>query len=68
MINIGIMGFGRIGRDIYSLASNHKDFNITAIGDVADPKILQYLLVSESHILIILPTPPQCGELHSSGL
>ncbi|MDP6936264.1 MAG: glyceraldehyde 3-phosphate dehydrogenase NAD-binding domain-containing protein [Candidatus Marinimicrobia bacterium] len=48
MINIGIMGFGRIGRDIYRLASNHKQFNITAIGDVADPEILYYLLASES--------------------
>ena len=49
MINIDIMGFGRIGRNIFRFASDSERFKISAIGDIADPEILHYLLSSESN-------------------
>lgn len=44
---IGIMGFGRIGRQIYQLASSSDDLEIAAIADIAQPRILHYLLDSD---------------------
>ena len=44
---VGIMGFGRTGRQIYALASASDDIEIVAIADIGDPKILHYLLCSE---------------------
>ncbi|MBC8256158.1 MAG: glyceraldehyde-3-phosphate dehydrogenase [Candidatus Marinimicrobia bacterium] len=48
MINIGIMGFGRVGRDIYRLAVESEDLKVTAVSDLANPEILLYLLNNES--------------------
>lgn len=41
---IGLMGFGRIGRDLFRLLYNAKDLRIGVINDTADPEALEYLL------------------------
>ena len=46
-IKVGLMGFGQTGRQLYHLAANSDDIEITAIADIGDPKILHYLLCSE---------------------
>lgn len=43
-IRIGIMGFGRIGRNVFRILYSREDIEIVAIADVADPKALEYLL------------------------
>ena len=43
-IRIGIMGFGRIGRQLYHLAAASEDIEITAISDIGKPEVLHYLL------------------------
>lgn len=46
-IRVGLMGFGQIGRQIYDLAAQSKDVDITVVSDIGDPAILHYLLCSE---------------------
>lgn len=41
---IGLMGFGRIGRNILRILYKSEDVRIEAISDVADPECLAYLL------------------------
>jgi glyceraldehyde 3-phosphate dehydrogenase len=43
-IRIGIMGFGRIGRNVFRITHPRDDIEVVAIADVADPKGLEYLL------------------------
>jgi len=43
-INIGIMGFGHIGRYIYENAINSETFTVKAISDISNIESLQYLL------------------------
>lgn len=43
-MRIGLMGFGRIGRNVFRLLHAHPDLQIGAIVDVADPEGLTYLL------------------------
>lgn len=43
-IRIGIMGFGRIGRNIFRLVYDRDDIEVAAIVDIADPRALAYLL------------------------
>jgi glyceraldehyde 3-phosphate dehydrogenase len=43
-IRIGIMGFGRIGRNVFRILYPRDDIEIVTIVDVADPKALEYLL------------------------
>lgn len=43
-IRIGIMGFGRIGRNVFRLAYSRDDIEIAAIVDIAEPEALEYLL------------------------
>ncbi len=50
-IRLGLMGFGQTGRQIYELASRCDDIEIVAIADIGDPKILHYLLGSETRSL-----------------
>lgn len=49
-MNIGLMGFGRIGRLVYLLSNQCKDVNITAISDIGKPDILHYLLQKENEL------------------
>ena len=46
-IRVGIMGFGRTGRQIYELASRSEDVEVVAIADIGEREILHYLLCSE---------------------
>ena len=47
-IRIGLMGFGRIGRNVFRLLRQHPDLEIGAISDIADPAGLTYLLKYDS--------------------
>ena len=46
-IKLGIMGFGNIGRKLYSESLKNNDIEISAISDIGDPEILEYLLKAE---------------------
>lgn len=46
-MNVAINGFGRIGRAFFKIASNKK-INIVAINDLADTRVLSYLLQHDS--------------------
>lgn len=48
MINIAINGFGRIGRRVFRLLQNSKQFKVVAINDLADAKTLSHLLKYDS--------------------
>ena len=41
---VGIMGFGRIGRNVFRILYPNDDVEIQAIVDVAEPEALEYLL------------------------
>ena len=43
-LRVGLMGFGRIGRDLFRLLYQRDEFRIAAVNDIADPKGLEYLL------------------------
>ena len=45
---IGLMGFGRIGRNVFRLLYNRDDMDIVAIADIAKPDALTYLLKYDS--------------------
>ncbi len=45
---IGLMGFGRIGRNVFRLLHNRDSLNVVAINDIADPEALTYLLKYDS--------------------
>lgn len=43
-IRIGLMGFGRIGRNVFRILYPREDIEIAAIVDIAEPVALEYLL------------------------
>ncbi|UCF66687.1 MAG: type I glyceraldehyde-3-phosphate dehydrogenase [Acidobacteriota bacterium] len=43
-ITLGLMGFGRIGRNVFRILHRSERFRIGAISDIADPEALTYLL------------------------
>lgn len=45
---IGLMGFGRIGRNVFRMVRNHPSLEVAAIADIADPAGLTYLLKYDS--------------------
>ena len=45
---LGLMGFGRIGRNVFRLLHDRDDLDIVAISDIADPSALTYLLKYDS--------------------
>ncbi|PCJ92707.1 MAG: type I glyceraldehyde-3-phosphate dehydrogenase [Flavobacteriaceae bacterium] len=47
-INIGINGFGRIGRTLFRLLDKHPHLNVVAINDLADTRTLAHLLKYDS--------------------
>ncbi|QWX84314.1 type I glyceraldehyde-3-phosphate dehydrogenase [Cellulophaga sp. HaHaR_3_176] len=47
-INIGINGFGRIGRTLFRLLQNHPNIKVVAVNDLADTKTLSHLLKYDS--------------------
>ncbi|WP_420398925.1 type I glyceraldehyde-3-phosphate dehydrogenase [Flagellimonas sp.] len=54
-INIGINGFGRIGRTLFRLLQQHPNINVVAVNDLTDAKTLAHLLKYDS-IHGMLPT------------
>ncbi len=46
-MRIGLMGFGRIGRQLFALAAQDPRFEIVAISDIGDPGILRHLFHRE---------------------
>jgi len=47
-LRIGLMGFGRIGRNIFRIASKRNDVLVGGISDIADHEALAYLLRFDS--------------------
>lgn len=47
-VNIGINGFGRIGRTLFRLLANHPQIQVVAINDIADAHTLSHLLKYDS--------------------
>ena len=45
---IGLMGFGRIGRNVFRMVQDHPELEIAAIADISDPAGLTYLLKYDS--------------------
>lgn len=43
-IRLGLMGFGRVGRNLFRILHRRDDMEITAISDIADTASLAYLL------------------------
>ncbi|MBM3318182.1 MAG: aldehyde dehydrogenase [Candidatus Eisenbacteria bacterium] len=43
-VRVGLMGFGRIGRNIFRISRGLPEIEIAVISDVADPQALEYLL------------------------
>lgn len=48
MIRIGINGFGRIGRRLFRLLSEHEQIEVVAINDIAPSNVLAHLLKYDS--------------------
>lgn len=57
---LGLMGFGRIGRQVYQLAAASEDIEIAVIADRGRADILHYLLSAESR--------EDCCTLEGNGL
>ena len=47
-INIGINGFGRIGRLVFRSAINNDDFNVVCVNDLLEINHLAYILKYDS--------------------
>ena len=43
-VTIGLMGFGRIGRNLFRILYDRRDIRIGVISDIADHEALAYLL------------------------
>ncbi|QNK34667.1 type I glyceraldehyde-3-phosphate dehydrogenase [Serratia sp. JUb9] len=48
MVNVGINGFGRIGRNVLRAALGRTDFQIVAVNDLTDSRTLAHLLKYDS--------------------
>ena len=46
---VGIMGFGRIGRNIFRILSGHPSIEVVAIVDISEFEGLEYLLRFDKH-------------------
>ena len=47
-VNIGIIGFGRIGRNLLRIGYSNPHLNFVGISDLADPEALVYLLMHDT--------------------
>lgn len=62
---IGLMGFGRIGRNVFRLLHDRDDLDVVAIADIAEPNALTYLLKYDSiYGRFPVPVEYQDGTLH----
>ncbi len=67
-INIGINGFGRIGRTLFRLLHQHPQITVRAINDLADAPTLAHLLKYDSiHGIFSAVEGHQDGDLLVSG-
>lgn len=68
MINVGINGFGRIGRNVLRAALGREDFQVVAVNDLTDSRTLAHLLKHDS-LLGTLPADVEAreGELSVDG-
>ncbi|MBT8261952.1 MAG: type I glyceraldehyde-3-phosphate dehydrogenase [Bacteroidia bacterium] len=48
VVNIGINGFGRIGRTLFRKLIDNPNVNVVAINDISDPKTMSHLLKYDS--------------------
>lgn len=60
MVNVGINGFGRIGRNVLRAALGRNDFQVVAINDLTDSNTLAHLLKYDS-LLGVLPASVEAG-------
>ncbi|PHS64668.1 MAG: type I glyceraldehyde-3-phosphate dehydrogenase [Flavobacterium sp.] len=60
-IQIGINGFGRIGRTLFRLLRNHPSIKVVAINDLSDAKTMSHLLKYDS-IHGVLKEEISCSE------
>jgi glyceraldehyde 3-phosphate dehydrogenase len=65
---VGLMGFGRIGRNLFRILYQNEDIRLVAISDIADQKALEYLLRFDT---IMGPFPDEVsikeGHLYVAG-
>ena len=65
---VGLMGFGRIGRNLFRILYDSEDIRLGAISDIADHKALEYLLKFDT---ILGPFPDEVsireGDLYVAG-
>lgn len=47
-VKIGLVGFGRIGRNLYRIGYNNPNYQFVAISDLGKPEALHYLLMRDS--------------------
>lgn len=47
-VKLGIMGFGRLGRNMFRIGHNQPDVTFAAVSDIADVETLAYLLKSST--------------------
>lgn len=68
MVRVGLMGFGRIGRNLFRLLYRRDDIQIAAISDIADHEGLEYLLRYDT-LLGRFPVPVSLkeGYLYAAG-
>jgi len=62
-IRIGLMGFGRIGRNVFRQVRDRTDIEVAAIVDIADPAALTYLLKYDT-IFGRYPDPVEFSDGH----
>jgi glyceraldehyde 3-phosphate dehydrogenase len=67
-IRIGLMGLGRIGRNLFRILYKRRDIEIVAISDIADHASLEYLLRFDT-LLGRFPDPVRIvdGHLYAAG-
>lgn len=61
MVNVGINGFGRIGRNVLRAALGRSDFQVVAINDLTDSRTLAHLLKYDS-LLGTLPAKVEARQ------
>ena len=64
-IRIGMMGFGRVGRQVYRLALDDDRYEVVAVSDIGRPEILHHLLTKSMGSR--LPVRLESNHLVSQG-
>lgn len=63
MVKVGINGFGRIGRNVFRAALGRTDYEIVAVNDLTDAKMLAHLLKYDT----VHGTLPDTVEVEGDG-